>query len=77
MSVSTGVRRTVFITGFAVLLALSFGIHFRGATNWDVHYWNTVPVNVDDYPERVWDWGDIQFLRGILPEDSNDFFKDS
>jgi hypothetical protein len=63
ISTSTGLRRTVFITGFTGLLALSFVIHFRGATNWNVHYWNTVPVNVDDYPERVWDWRDMQFLR--------------
>lgn len=62
---SRGIRRHILLTGFVVVIVLSFAIHFRGATNWDVHYWNTVPVNVDDYPERVWDWRDMQFLRGL------------
>lgn len=50
---------------FGGLLLISVLIHWRGATNWDVHYWNTIPVNVDDQPSRVWDWGDLQFLRGL------------
>ena len=31
----------------------------------DVLRWNTQPLDVDQYPERVWDWGDVQFLRGV------------
>lgn len=46
-------------------IAISFFIHYRGATSEDVYAWNAGPVNVDIDPSRVWDWGDIQFLRGI------------
>ncbi len=27
--------------------------------------WSALPVDVDRHPARIWDWGDIQFLRGI------------
>jgi len=47
------------------LIVVSFFIHCRGATSWDTHVWNEEPVGVDDNPTRVWDWRDIQFLRGI------------
>jgi hypothetical protein len=48
------------------LILVSFLIHYRGATSWDTHVWNEEPVGVDDEPSRVWDWGDLQFLRGIF-----------
>jgi len=47
------------------LILVSFFVHYRGATSWDTHVWNEEPVGVDDEPARVWDWGDLQFLRGI------------
>lgn len=46
-----------------VLIALSIYINLKGAlypSTWD---WNTNPLNVDEYPSRLWDWTDIQFLR--------------
>ena len=49
---------------FVALLAVSTLIHARGALFWQAHTWNTVPVNVDEHPERLWDWSDPQFLRG-------------
>jgi hypothetical protein len=52
----------------AVLLALGlFGVftHGRGATQMEVHAWNDGPPAVDTAPRRVWDWGDVQFLRGL------------
>jgi hypothetical protein len=27
--------------------------------------WNTQPLDVDQFPGRVWDWQDAQFLRGL------------
>jgi hypothetical protein len=27
--------------------------------------WDETPVDVDDHPERVWDWSDPPFLRGL------------
>ena len=50
---------------FAICLAVSFLIHARGATQWRVNTWNALPVNVDQHPERVWDWRDPQFLRDL------------
>lgn len=47
----------------ALLIALSFSINLRGATKQSTLNWNVVPQNVDERPERVWDWGDLQFLR--------------
>jgi hypothetical protein len=48
---------------FAVLAAWSFLVHFNGATNPRTFAWNHQPVNVDEHPERLWDWRDPQFLR--------------
>jgi hypothetical protein len=60
-----GVQRWTFTTVFAGLLVVSFLIHYRGATSWDVHYWNVKPTNVNEDLSRLWDWKDIQFLRGL------------
>lgn len=49
-----------------LLLALALVgvlIHSRGATSGATWRWNDTPVNVDEAPQRVWDWGDLQFLR--------------
>jgi len=61
----TGIRKAgvTFLLFCSVLI--SFFIHFRGATDWEVYAWNSDPVNVDVESSRVWDWRDIQFLRGI------------
>ncbi len=40
-------------------------VHGRGATQQAVHAWNDGPPTVDAAPERVWDWRDVQFLRGL------------
>jgi hypothetical protein len=46
----------------ATLLLISVGINARGAMNGATAIWNMKPVNVDEHPERVWDWKDPQFL---------------
>jgi hypothetical protein len=46
------------------LSTISFAIHARGATDIATWYWNGIPTNVDAQPERIWDWRDLQFLRG-------------
>lgn len=38
-------------------------IHAKGAFVRRAYLWNTTPQNVDDHPERVWDWSDPAFLR--------------
>ena len=47
---------------FAIGALIGFGIHMRGAVNWDVERWNDPGVNA----ARVWDWKDPQFLRGLV-----------
>jgi len=61
----SGFRKRLVIWTLLVAIGISFGIHWRGATSWAVHHWNSTPVNVDDDPSRVWDWRDTQFLRGV------------
>jgi hypothetical protein len=61
----SGLRRAAPVFVFLTFAVISFFIHYRGATSAEVHHWNGFPVNVDLQPSRVWDWRDIQFLRGI------------
>ncbi|RKI04830.1 hypothetical protein [Corallococcus sp. AB038B] len=49
----------------AATAAFSVVFHWRASTSYDVHAWNSVPVDVDFATERVWDWKDPQFLRAI------------
>ncbi|OGL44062.1 MAG: hypothetical protein A2161_14540 [Candidatus Schekmanbacteria bacterium RBG_13_48_7] len=53
----------IFLYIFAVIH--SFSIHYRGATNPCVLVWNNLPDDIDKNPERIWDWRDPQFLRGL------------
>ena len=60
-------KRPVFrrrVEGFlgGVLLLLSVTINALGATSQATSLWNIKPVNVDQQPERVWDWRHPQFL---------------
>jgi small basic protein len=45
-----------------LLLVISVGINARGAMSGATAVWNQKPVNVDEQPERVWDWRHPQFL---------------
>lgn len=45
-----------------LLLACSVVINGNGAVNRRTSNWNLRPVNIDERPERVWDWRDPQFL---------------
>jgi hypothetical protein len=52
----------------AALLVLSVFINASGAIHQATWDWNEgPPLNVDLYPERVWDWRQPQFLAGYLP----------
>jgi hypothetical protein len=57
--------RQIFICVTAVLAVISFLIHWQGATRFETMLWNIVPENIDQHPDRAWDWRDPQFLRGI------------
>ncbi len=58
-------RKHVVTSCFLVCVAFSFFVHYRGATTWDVFAWNGEPADVDFNTERLWDWSDPQFLRGL------------
>lgn len=47
----------------ALLLACGMLIHARGALSKRPWAWNTTPVNIDERPQRVWDFRDLPFLR--------------
>lgn len=58
-------RQAISIAGILIAVVISYYIHYRGANAQEVLRWNTQPLDVDQYPGRVWDWQDIQFLRGL------------
>ena len=59
-------RRYSLLMSAAVCLGLiSVFIHARGALTYDTWDWNSIPSNIDEHPARLWDWHDVQFLRGI------------
>ncbi|MGD0917232.1 MAG: hypothetical protein ABSB22_12325 [Thermodesulfobacteriota bacterium] len=60
-----GMKKIVLVSIFVCLVGISFFVHYRGANDWDVYRWNSEPIDVDAKPERVWEWNDIQFLRGV------------
>jgi hypothetical protein len=67
---SKGMKKIILVSIFLCFVGISFFVHWRGANVWDVYRWNSDPIDVDAKPERVWEWGDIQFLRGIRWEDA-------
>lgn len=63
---SSGGWKAEATLGFALLL-LSVFINTRGATAHATWLWNQNPLEVDEHPERLWDWRQPQFLAGWLP----------
>jgi hypothetical protein len=61
----TGVARTALAAGFLMLAAWGVFVHARGATSIAANQWSALPANVDEARQRVWDWSDPQFLRGL------------
>lgn len=59
-------RKVVAVSAMLILAGASFFVHYRGANAQDtLADWSTYPANVDEHPDRLWDWRDVQFLRGI------------
>jgi hypothetical protein len=48
---------------FVALALVSVAIHLRGGWAPAVYRWNVDPANIDEHPERNWNWSDPQFLR--------------
>jgi hypothetical protein len=59
------VRRAAYAGAFLLCAGASLFVHLRGATDMRTWDWNWDPVPVDDARERLWDWRDPAFLRGI------------
>lgn len=57
--------RPLFAVVAVVCLSFSAAVQFRGAYHASVNKWNAVPSDVDQTPWRIWDWHDLQFLRGL------------
>jgi hypothetical protein len=67
MAKAAGRRKVALATVFLILLAGSLFINYRGANDWATRFWNVWPVPFEDRPNRIWDWHDVQFLRGLKP----------
>jgi hypothetical protein len=55
------------VAGGALLL-ISMIINARGAMSHATWLWNSRPVSIDEFPERLWDWRQPQFMAGWLPQ---------
>ncbi len=55
--------RPAVLAAMVVCTAFSAVVHFRGATDMAVHLWYPQPLDVDQHPERLWDWKDLMFFR--------------
>ena len=53
------------------LLLVSVAINGVGANSHRAWQWNVRPVNVDEKPDRIWDWRHPQFLAAFLPPPTN------
>jgi hypothetical protein len=63
-----GALRSWLILLFALLGLASFLINLNGAVNKATYRWNSMPTDIDKSPRRLWDWTDLQFLRGIVKD---------
>ncbi|MCL4394645.1 MAG: hypothetical protein M1482_07560 [Chloroflexi bacterium] len=59
-----GSKKLIYVSVFVTALVVSCLIHFRGVTSNEVYAWNEQPTEVGENTSRLWDWRDIQFLRG-------------
>ncbi len=62
--------QALLLISFVCLAAFSFFTHSRGAMEFATRRWNEAGALVADVgaaPQRVWDWSDPQFLRGLRP----------
>ena len=56
-------RRRALRTAFVILAGAGLWLHWLGAWRWQVYEWNSTPVDINQAPQRVWDWHDPPFLR--------------
>ena len=61
------IAQPVLKYAFVATILLSTFIQFHASTSIYPFMWNGKPQALVDAPERKWDWGDLQFLRGFCP----------
>ncbi|HVA80478.1 MAG TPA: hypothetical protein VNF29_06100 [Candidatus Binataceae bacterium] len=59
-------RSRIAIPVACILLAASVGINGWGAISAAPYLWTASPNNIDEHPERIWDWKSPQFLAGLV-----------
>jgi hypothetical protein len=62
---TTWIPRTLAYALLALLTLISGVIQWRSVSGIGVALWNAKPIDVNARPQRLWDWGDVPFLRGI------------
>jgi hypothetical protein len=65
LSLTNSRRFQLMTVGFVMAGTLGVAIHFRGAVSQPVTTWVQYPTNLDKTPQRLWNWKDPQFLRGM------------
>jgi hypothetical protein len=58
-----GTKRSLVLAALVLTILPAVYIHYKGSNVQRVYGWNALPVNIDEAPERLWDWTDLQFLR--------------
>jgi len=66
---SPSFRRSAWRYAFLTAVAASTLVQFRCSVSQYPFIWNGKPRALVDAPERKWDWGDLQFLRGLCRAD--------
>ncbi|HZE68543.1 MAG TPA: hypothetical protein VE135_03330 [Pyrinomonadaceae bacterium] len=59
-------QRSLTLTVGALLLCISVFVNARGAISYETWMWNVWPDNVDQEPQKIWDWKQPQFLAGLM-----------
>ena len=54
-----------------LLGALSIMVHAGGALSHQSHLWNYLPRDINEVPQRVWDWGDSQAFAFLLRQNTH------
>ncbi len=62
VAMDRGVVKSGLSLLLVMLIGFSFFVHYKGATHRATFMWNAMP-DINDHPERVWDWNDLQFMR--------------